>query len=173
MDKQAMSKADLTALLKRTDKENPKPQDLAELRTHLDQNSLLVEVNETSKRAFQIVIGSHTKSELLKELYTRQIEVKRKALDYESENLMVQMLINQLILCHIRLNTFEGFHAQKLQESHSTEQGLYWDKVLSNYQRRFLKACESLAKVKKLLSEPDLKQARNKRSQGILASAKL
>jgi hypothetical protein len=111
----------------------------------------------------------------VKELYERQIEMKRKALGYESENVMVQMLINQVILCHIRLNTFEARHAEKIKESGSIAQGLYLDKLLSNYQRRFQKACESLAKVKKLLAEAELHDqlAKNKRKQSTLASAKI
>jgi hypothetical protein len=46
---------------------------------------------------------------------------------------------------------------------------------LSTYQRRFQKAGETLARVKKLLTDAELReqQARNKRKQNTLASARL
>jgi hypothetical protein len=165
----------VVALIRRTDTEKPNPEDLKRLRDILDENDALVRINETSEMAFTRVIGSYTKSELSKELFKRQIEAKRKSLNYESENVIVQMLINQVILCHIRLNTFEAFHAEKVKESLSIASGLYWDKLLLNYQKRFQKACEILAKVKKVLSEAELRdeQAQNKRSQSTLASQKL
>ena len=97
----------VVALIRRTDTEKPNPEDLKRLRDILDENDALVRINETSEMAFTRVIGSYTKSELSKELFKRQIEAKRKSLNYESENVIVQMLINQVILCHIRLNTFE------------------------------------------------------------------
>jgi len=88
---------------------------------------------------------------------------------------MVQMLINQVILCHIRLSTFEAFHAEKMRESMSFAVGYYYDKTLTSYHRRFEKACESLAKVKKLLAESEMRdaQAKHKRTLSTLSSQKL
>ncbi len=165
----------ISDLIKLTNKENPKPEDLKRLRQVLDEDSSLVRGNETNKRAFDAVINSYTTSALMKELYQRQINEKRESLNYGSENVMVQMLIDQVILCNIRLNSYEMFHAEKIRENNSIDNGLYWDRLLSTYQRRFQKACESLAKVKKLLSESDLKdqQARTKKSQSTLNAQKL
>jgi len=166
---------EVKALVKKTDKENPKPEDL-ELRKYLDRDSWLVEANNVSQHAINRVIGYYASSSaLLKELLERQVEEKRKAMDYKAANVFVRMLIDQVILNNIRLNQLEALHVSKLEGSHSTEQGYYWDKRLSSAQRRFTRACETLAKVKKLLSEAELKdqQARNKRSQSTLTSQKL
>ena len=165
----------ITDLIKLTDKENPKPEDLQRLRASLDDNGYLVEINESGKRAFDAVIDTYTTSALMKEIYQRQIKEKRSALDYESENVMVRMLIDRVILCNMRLNAFEMFHAEKVRESLSIASGTYWDKLLSCYQRRFMKACETLAKVKKILSEAELRdqQAKNKRAQSTLAAQRL
>ena len=165
----------ITDLIKLTDKENPKPEDLRRLRESLNENAWLVEVNESSEQAFNRFIEDSTKSECGKELMRRQIKEKRTALNYESENAMVQMLINQVILNNIRLNQLEALHVGKLSGSHTSEHGYYWDKRLSSAQRRFLKACETLAKVKKILSEAELRdqQAKNKKSQSSLASTRL
>jgi len=58
---------------------------------------------------------------------------------------------------------------------HSFAAGIYYEKRLSLTQRRFLKAVETLAKVKKLLSEADYRdqQAKHKRGQATLTSQQL
>jgi hypothetical protein len=70
----------------------------------------------------------------------------------------------------LRLNFLEDIHYTKTKESHSLEHGIYWEKRLTSAQRRHLRACESLAKVRKLLAEAELReqQARAKRSQSKL-----
>jgi hypothetical protein len=156
----------MTELIKRTNKENPKPADLKLLRQRLDDDGDLVKVNEVGERAIASVIDSYTNSALVRELQTRQVKDKRRELGYENASVMERMLINQVILCHLRMTTLEGIHAAKFQERHSTESGLYWDRLLTTYQRRFHKACESLAKVRKLLAEASAheERARNARS---------
>lgn len=161
-------------LIRLTDKENPKPEDLKRLRECLDDNAYLVKINESGERAFDAVIKTFSTSALLREIYQRQIKEKRNALDYESENVMVRMLIDRVIMCHIRLSAYEMFHAEKIRENLSTASGVYWDKLLGSYQRRLLSAIESLAKVKKLLSEAEFmkEKARNKKSQSTVNSVK-
>jgi len=161
-------------LVRLTDKENPKPEDMERLRKRLDDDAYLVEINESSQRAFDAVIKTYSTSALMKEICQRQVKEKRNALDYESENVMVRMLIDRVIMCHIRLNAYEMFHAEKIRENLSIASGVYWDKLLGSYQRRLLSAIESLAKVKRLLSEAEFmkEKVRNKKSQSTANSMK-
>jgi len=53
-------------------------------------------------------------------------------------------------VCWVNLYVLEINSATKLCESHSTDTGLYWDKRLTHAQRRFRRASESLARVRKL-----------------------
>ncbi|MBS1796789.1 MAG: hypothetical protein JSS81_23365 [Acidobacteria bacterium] len=168
---------ELMALIERTDKENPNPDDLKQLRAHLNNNSALVQLNELSEQAFKRVIENFTNSALMRELLNRQVEEKREAFGYKTATIFEQMLIDQVILCHIRLNNIELTHTARLEAvgSHTHASGLYWDKRLSSAQRRFTRACEALAKVRKLLAEAELKeqQARNKRSQSAILATKI
>jgi hypothetical protein len=157
---EAREEPTLSQLISRTNKENPKPEDLALIRRKLDEDDALVKANEFGERAITVVMGTYTASALTRELYTRQVEDKRKELGYASASVMERMLINQVILCHLRMTTMEGFHAEKVRQTHSTETGYYWDRMLTTYQRRFQKACESLAKVRKLLAEANLHDQR-------------
>jgi hypothetical protein len=173
--KEKLSFEEIQALIKATDKENPNPEDLKAMRRHLNENSTLVRLNEFSEQAFKRVIETSTKSALMKELLERQIEEKRESFGYQTATIFERMIIDQVILCHLRLNSLEMTHTSKLDGSHSLEHGLYWDKRLNSAQRRFTRACEALAKVKKLLAEADLKdqQAKNKRGQSTLIAQKI
>jgi len=150
----------ISDLIKLTDKSDPKPEHLALIRKRLDDDSALVELNEVGQRAIARVIDTYTDSRLLRELYTRQIDAKREELGYGSAGVIERMLIDQLVLCHLRLNMIEMYHAEKVKQSHSLETGMYRDKMLTSYQRRFERACLSLAKVRKLLAEANLHEAR-------------
>lgn len=149
-----------TDLIKLTDKSDPKAEHLKMIRKHLDDSEALVKLNEVGQRAIARVIETYSDSALLRELYQRQIDAKRKELGYESACVVERMLIDQLALCHLRLNLIEMYHAEKVKQSHTLETGMYWDKLLTNYQRRFERACESLAKVKRLLAEAELYEER-------------
>jgi hypothetical protein len=167
----------LQALIKATDKENPKPEDLAEMRKLLNNDSALVQMNELSEMAFKRVIENFSSSALMKELINRQIEEKREAFGYKTATIFERMLIDQVILSHIRLNNIEMTHTAKLEASgsHTHHSGTYWDRRLNSAQRRFTKACETLAKVKKHLAEASLReqQAQNSRGKGTFLANKL
>jgi hypothetical protein len=167
--------AEIQALISRTDKENPKPEDLVLMKKILNEDSTLVRINEFAELANKRFIESVSKSALMRELLERQIKEKRESFDYKTANIVVRMLIDQVILCQLRLNHTETLHISKLDESHSAEHGLYWDKRLNSAQRRFLKACETLAKVQKHLSEADLRkqQEQNSRGKGAVLANKL
>jgi hypothetical protein len=173
--KEKTSFEEMQALIKKTDKENPNPEDLKAMKKLLDENSTLVRLNEFSELAFTRVIESVTKSALMKELLERQIKEKRGSFGYETATIFEQMLIDQVILCHLRLTNTETLHTSKLDGSHSLAHGLYWDKRLNSAQRRFTKACETLAKVQKHLAEANLReqQAQNSRGKGAMLANKL
>ncbi len=102
-----------------------------------------------------------------KEAFRKKLTAMRDNLDWANSSEMEKILIEQICLNWLRLNLLEDIHYSKTTGSHSSEHGTYWDKRLSSAQRRYLRAVESLAKVRKLLVEAELKQqqAQNKRSE--------
>jgi hypothetical protein len=109
------------------------------------------------------------------ERFNGSFKMRREELDYANESTIVRMLIDQVLLCQMRLIQFEVTHGNRTNESHSFAAGIYYEKRLSLTQRRFLKAVETLAKVKRLLAEAAYReqQARHKRGQSTLASQQL
>jgi hypothetical protein len=71
-------------------------------------------------------------------------------LGYDSSPPLERLLIEQILVCHLNLYVLEINSAGKLYDSHTTEAGMYWDRRLTGAQRRFTRACEALAKVRKL-----------------------
>jgi hypothetical protein len=62
------------------------------------------------------------------------------------------MLIEQIALCWLRLSIVEVRHADHTTSgSIGISQADYWDRALSAAQRRYLRAIESLARVRRLL----------------------
>jgi len=179
MEKQnkELSFEEFTALIERTDKEKPKPEDMTKMRKYLNQGSSLVKMNECSEIALKKMILAFSNSALMRELLERQVKEKREAFGYETASIIERMLIDQVILCWHRLNHIEATHSAKLElsGSHSHASGLYWDKRLSSAQRRLLKAGETLTKVQKHLAEANLRelQAQNKRAQSAVLAKNL
>ena len=94
----------------------------------------------------------------------------RDKLGWKDSSQLEKIIIEQVCLNWLRLNALELTHDQKTRESHTLPVGEHWDKLLTQSQKRYLRACESLAKVRKLLAEAELKeqQAQNKRSKSTL-----
>lgn len=128
----------------------------------------------TSRIPFERVGNCCSNSYLTKEIYREKLAALRDNLGWANSSEMEKILIEQVCLNWLRLNLLESVHSTKTTESHSFETGVYWDKRLSSAQRRYLRAVESLAKVRKLLTEAELKeeQARDKRQKSAAVANK-
>jgi hypothetical protein len=74
----------------------------------------------------------------------------KKELGSEGVPLLEQLLIQQAALCWLKLNLVELSYSHTLKQSITLTLGLYWEKRLTAAQRRFTRACETLARVRKL-----------------------
>jgi hypothetical protein len=142
-------------LIKRTNTESPKPEDMAALRKMLDEHPAIWQAaGRMAQRAATVIVGEYfSGSGFMRESVTREIEELRAELDYEVAPPLEKLLIEQVIVCRLNLYALETNTAVKLTASHTTEAGLYWDRRLAGAHRRFTRACEALAKVRKLSAE--------------------
>lgn len=91
----------------------------------------------------------------------------RQEYGYQDAPPLERMVIEQIVICWLRLNDLEIVCASKHYESHTTESGLYWDRRLSTAQRRFTRAVESLEKIRTLAAGRLLLESRTeKRAAG-------
>ena len=158
-------------LFSATNKPNPKDEDKEALRKYFAEDSAVcLEIADLSGKVQKQVIENLADTYLVQESYKIKIAAMRDNLGWNNSSEIEKILIEQVCLNWLRLNYLESIHHSKTTASHSQDTGIYWDKRLNSAQRRYLRACESLAKVRKLLSEAELKeqQARNKRTKTLI-----
>jgi hypothetical protein len=142
----------LKELIKRTSKENPKPEDLAALRNLLDEcPELWRAAGSMAERVLYRITQTYFQlSAYGQEITLRRNEELREQLGYADASPLERLLIEQVLICHLNVCVLELNTAGKLCESHTTEAGLYWDRRLTGAHRRLMRALETLAKVRKL-----------------------
>jgi hypothetical protein len=64
--------------------------------------------------------------------------------------LLEQLLIQQAALCWLKLDLAELSYSGTMKPSITLTLGIYWERRLTAAQRRFTRACETLARVRKL-----------------------
>lgn len=84
-------------------------------------------------------------------------EEQRRELGYENAGAMERALIDHVLLCKLRLEICEYKYTSLQKESMTFAKAEYWERKLSATQRRYLRSCETLAKVRKLMrNDPTL-----------------
>ncbi len=87
---------------------------------------------------------------------TLRFEVDRlkESLGYAKAGPIDQLLIDQVAICYLRMNLYEERYEHAMAQTHAVIVGNYWEKKLSSIQRRYLRAVETLARVRKLVGGP-------------------
>lgn len=140
------------ALLDKTNKENPRSQDVKAL------SELLV--GEKSLELWRVVASAGHLAELtvienaratiaVKECWKHRLQALRKELGSEGAPVLEQLLIQQAALCWLKLNLVELSYSSTMKQSITLTLGAYWENRLTAAQRRFTRACETLARVRK------------------------
>ena len=142
----------LGELVKNTHKDKPKQEDLAALRRFFDEDpELWRATGNMARRTLDHLLRTYySQSAYVQECVTRRVEEMRDQLSYLESSPLEMVLIEQILVCWVNLYVLEINSATKLCEAHSTATGLYWDRRLNGAQRRFRRACETLARVRRL-----------------------
>lgn len=146
-----MTLDEIKALVKKVDRENAKPADVEKLRQLL-RNGPAVGVDyqaQITSSTYQAVIASMQHTALEGIAIERTCEKKKAALGYAEASPMEKMLIDAVVLAWLRYTHVERAAANNWSGSHSLTVGTYWDKRLSAAQRRYLRAIETLARVRR------------------------
>ncbi len=142
-------------LLAKANKEDPRPTDVQALSDLLYKNK--------DMKLWQAIIGMgalaehmalksilKTRGQGSRQCWKQRLEAMRSDLGIASASPLERLLIQQVTLCWLNLNAVECTHAAVMQKSITLTLGIYWEKRLSAAQRRFTRACESLARVRRL-----------------------
>ena len=77
-------------------------------------------------------------------------EGKTRDLGRPQDGPLEAMLVAHVALCWLRLQMMEQKYTRAASQSMSLAQGDYWERKLSSAQRRYLRAAETLARIRRL-----------------------
>lgn len=141
------------ALLDKTNKENPRPQDVKALSDLLGNHKSLELWRGIASAGYLAelrVIETARATTAVKECWKHRLQVLKKELGSEGAPLLEQLLIQQAALCWLKLNLIELSYSSLMKQFITLTPGMYWEKRLTAAQRRFTRACETLARVRRL-----------------------
>jgi hypothetical protein len=146
-------RAKFRALLDKTNKENPRPQDVQALSELLSNNrglELWRDIKSAGYLAELMVIENARATAAIKECWKHRLQVLKKDLGSEGAPMMEQLLVQHAALCWLRLTLAELAYSNVVKGSITLTLGLYMEKRLSMAQKRFTRSCETLTRVRKL-----------------------
>lgn len=152
---------EMKSLIARTNRENPKPEDLKLLRQELDAKpEFYRSIGNLKDQVFSTILkAAAPKSALIQECAERYVEEMKSELGYHSSTYVEKMLIDEIVMRWLRLTVTESDHKETTYKSHTLEQGMYCDKRLHLAQKRFLRSIETLAKVRRMIAQTQAKGA--------------
>jgi len=144
---------ELKAIVDRTDRDNPSKKDLTELRRMLDKYPEMWRIGgDMARQAVAHLVKEGIKgTAFLKESLSKGLPAIRTNLGYNDVPEIERLLIEQVALCWLRLNLMEYRYTALRNEGGMTiDQANFLEKRLNYAQRRFLRACEVLARVRRI-----------------------
>ena len=142
---------EVRALLSRCDRDKPRPEDLAMLRSLLTVGAdSWRSIGDMAEHARNMVLSNiSTKSvRMAVELGAARIEADLAGPDAPP---IERMLAEQAALCWVQLGITEFNYAARMSRGVSFDEGAYLERKLSATQSRYLRALEALARVRRLL----------------------
>ncbi len=147
-------KRDIGELMDACNKSKPKESDIAELRAMLEENPGIAMRVEMARQNLMQMASTRTGARTVETLTMNEVKTKRAALGYEAAPMLERMLIDTLLMAWLRYQRFENLYTQLDQggDGITLTKAAFWDKRVTQARAGYLKACETLAKVRKLTS---------------------
>jgi hypothetical protein len=142
--------AEVHNLVERLNSEHPKPEDVENLRRLAVQEPALLSAFSTTESIRQQIIEKNINGNS-RAIMLAEMDVLKKQLGDEAAPPLERLLIDLILTLHLRVNHAEkGYNASALNQSVTFIEAEYRDKLLSSTQARYLKAIETLARVRRL-----------------------
>lgn len=160
-----LSSAELVEGLRREidafNRENPDPELLARLRWALRKAPVVAEIvgNLVTDVREKIITGLTT-SRFTNECVKAYVEHIANDLGHKSAPMLEKLLIDQVVICWLRLYHIDLIYSQaQLGGWMTIDQAAFYERRLSAAQSRFLRACTTLARIRKMAGRtPELMQ---------------
>ena len=104
--------------------------------------------------AISLVIRQMQTSEANRAIMREKLDQLRNSLCGQEASATEHLLIDQVVICYLRMNLTEQYYQNVMTDGCSLASASYWESKLSAVQRRYLRAIETLARVRKLMGIP-------------------
>ncbi len=148
---------ELISILKATNKEKPAKADLQRLENYFMQHPTAVAKLGNLANQAQISIVDHAfkNSEATAISVESYMADLRLDMGWDNASLIERSLIDNVALCWLRLYVTELRYETVVHGGNvSLTQAAFWEKALSANQKRYLRAVETLARVRRLMKDP-------------------
>jgi hypothetical protein len=145
---------DISELFDKCSVKNPTPADVKALKKALTVVSpeRMARIEDLAGSNISAMLKDQKYSVATSELTRYDLERKRDGMGYQTAPMMERMLIDAVLLAWLRYQEFEYVYTALDRAGMSFQKAAFWDRRISVAQARYLKACETLAKVRKLTS---------------------
>lgn len=124
---------------------------MAEIKKGLSEHPKLWRlVGDMAGQARLKLISQHTVGPVADEAMHKGYHVTLKELGYDEAPALEKLLIEQVGLCWLQVYIIHYLYVASTGENYSFRGGEHWEKRLTLAQKRYLRAIETLAKVRKL-----------------------
>jgi hypothetical protein len=142
---------EIKALLVRCSKPNASAEDRKALQAQFEKMPELWYLHgKLCDYALEAMVSAWSKSALVQESVFSGTRALRQDLGYEQATPLERMLIDHIVLCWTRLQMAEKWYIDRHLEGVTLEVGRYWEERLSAIQRRYLRAVETLARIRRM-----------------------
>jgi len=142
---------DLTALVSRVNRAKPDPEALDDLRRHFEAVPALSRVLcDLHDRNTRMVIGSIVADRAAVEALTVSVRSLRDDLGYKDATALERPLIEHVALCWLRLQKAEMVYSQAQSDEMTLTLAGWHERRLTAAHARYVRASESLARVRRL-----------------------
>jgi hypothetical protein len=138
-------------LLEKTDRQAPDPADLRALRAMLQEDPALWRVaGDLAHTAAMGVVAKMRAYPIVAESLKRGWDIMKDELGYQLASPLERLLVEQVVLCWLHLHAVELEYTHLIGASSLSPDAGHWERRLSSAQARYLRACETLARIRKL-----------------------
>ena len=142
---------EIRRILSRTNKANPKEEDVVALRRALRENpGLLRQASDLARIAQNEMVDQLSTTALAREAFLLGQETLREELGYEEAPPLERLLIEEVALTRLHYYKTQRAYVRATGGSIPITQSDFWERKVNAAQRRHLRAVEALARVRKL-----------------------
>ena len=149
----SIDRNELMRLTKAVDKKKPDPNAVAELHRYLDaMPDLCIALGDTTIHLQNRLVDRLAPPPVQQIALRRRTVAVRDGLGGRGATQLEQLLIDHAVLGWLRLQDVEWDYSSAMERPLSPAQADFWDRHLAAAQRRFVRALETLARVRRLLT---------------------